>query len=800
MPNFATFRRPGRNTGMKTILALLALLSPQEGPRFASAPEVRTTESGVEIAFTAAAPTDCAVSILDAKGNVVRHLAAGVLGPEAPAPLRKDTLRQTLVWNRKDDRGNPAEGGPFRVRVALGLRPAFDRLIGHTPASFGAIRALAVGPGGELFVFHAYGALHPDDDTTSCAVLSREGKYLRTIIPYPASLPEEKLRGFKRLSLGTARVPFVYQGETRSLVPGVGSLPRQRPVVARDGRIAFVGFRELGRYNQPGTTQAVFLSTDGTPAPGGLLGPVLSSKTQVAPSLALSPDDTTIYACGSGRVSAFGWNASEPRVVVGEGLKEPSGIAVDREGRIYVADRVANRVLVFRPDGSPEGSLAAETPEWVEVAPDGALYVLHGPRAETLAKFASWKSEKPVATVSVKASRYEYVRQRPLLALDASAKPAVLWLGSPSAYDGFTLLRVEDHGSSFGTPVEKSEPGGSAVMALAHDRKNGKLVVNGRPYDLSRNEWGPAAAGMDGSKRGMGSFGLDGNLYLVGYPKTLRRYDADLKPLPFPGAAKGALEGPFTGSTRLRERGITADAAGNIYVLWEKREGNAAFDELFVHGPDGALKSRVVESEIRLLNSVRLDYAGNIYLALGVRPGKELLPPWLKGQLPDGPKDPDAVGGHNYYPLMYGSIVKFPSTGGAVKPGAGGAACSYGFGNAVDVAGAEWIFFGASNVPSWRTKGTPDICLCESPRFDVDGFGRSFFPDCLGFRVGVLDTGGNLVGWFGTYGNPDAEGLAFQWPEQICVSDDAAYVGDRLNRRVVAVRLAYAAEEVRAIR
>jgi hypothetical protein len=247
---------------------------------------------------------------------------------------------------------------------------------------------------------------------------------------------------------------------------------------------------------------------------------------------------------------------------------------------------------------------------------------------------------------------------------------------------------------------------------------------------------------------------------------------------------------------------VTADAQGNIYALWEMRDGTAQNNELHVLAPDGSVKGKPIESEIRLLNSVRLDYQGNIYLALGVRPGKEMLPSWLKGQIPDGRSDPDAVMDLNYYPLMYGSIVKFSPKGGKVKTGAGGTTCSYGFENSVDIAGAEWVHFGASNVPSWRTKGTPDICLCESPRFDVDGFGRSFFPDALGFRVGILDTAGNHIAWFGKYGNADSTGpeIGLQWPHEICVSDEAAYVADRLNRRVVAVKLAYAAEEILPVR
>ena len=794
---------------MRTTLALLALLplapNPStDGPRFASAPEVRTTDKGVEITFASTESTDCAVLILDGQGQPVRHLAAGMLGPKAPAPLQKGSLRQTVLWDRRDDLGKPAAGGPFKAKVSLGLRPTFDRHIGHAPGQVGSVRAIAAGPRGELFIFHAYGSLHPDDGSTTCMVLSREGKYLRTIVPYPATLPEEKLRGLKRLDRGDGKVPFVYQGETRSLIPGVGSFPLQRPVVTRDGRLVCVGHHELGRYTGAGTMQVLFLTTDGAPAPGGLHGPVLFQKTQAAANLALSPDEKTIYACGGGIVTSFGWGDKEPRPLISSGLQDPEGLAVDKNGRLYVAERGANRVSVFRPDGTLEGTLAAESAQWVEVAPDGTLYVLHGARAETLSKFAGWKSDKPVASVQVKGSRYPYTRQRPLLTLDASANPPIVWLGSPSSYDGFNLLRIEDLGASFGKPVELAPegPGGDAPMALALDRRGKKLLVNGASYDLNKNTWGPGVPSMNGSKGGMGSFGLDGNLYLQNYPKVMRRYDADLKPLPFPGTPKGTLEGPYSGTMRLRERGVTADAQGNIYALWEMREGPGTPNELHVLAPDGTVKGKAIQSEIRLLNSVRLDYQGNIYLAMGVRPGKELLPPWLKGQLPEGPKDPDAVLGLNYYPLMYGSIVKFSPKGGVVRTGAGGTTCSYGFDNTVDVSGAEWIHFGASNVPSWRTKGTPDICLCESPRFDVDGFGRSFFPDALGYRVGVLDTAGNFIAWFGKYGNPDSVGpeIGLQWPHEVCASDEAAYVADRLNRRVVAVKLSYAAEEIVSVR
>jgi len=118
-------------------------------------------------------------------------------------------------------------------------------------------------------------------------------------------------------------------------------------------------------------------------------------------------------------------------------------------------------------------------------------------------------------------------------------------------------------------------------------------------------------------------------------------------------------------------------------------------------------------------------------------------------------------------------------------------------------------------VSSWATpKNAEDepqdfnICLCEAASFDVDGFGRSFFSDAGRCRVGVLDTTGNEICWFGGYGNPDSAGpgsaipkpeIPFAWPQAVAVGDRAAYVNDRINQRIVEVKLDYAAVETTAI-
>ena len=49
-------------------------------------------------------------------------------------------------------------------------------------------------------------------------------------------------------------------------------------------------------------------------------------------------------------------------------------------------------------------------------------------------------------------------------------------------------------------------------------------------------------------------------------------------------------------------------------------------------------------------------------------------------------------------------------------------------------------------------------CSCEGAGFDVDLFGRVFYPNVPQFRVEVVDAGNNMIGTFGKYGNQDSGG------------------------------------------
>lgn len=95
------------------------------------------------------------------------------------------------------------------------------------------------------------------------------------------------------------------------------------------------------------------------------------------------------------------------RVVVDAGLARPAGIAFDAaRGRIYVADSMAHRVLVFATDGQPLGSIGGNglqdgqfnSPTHLGLLPDGRLLVtdalnfrvqVFDPEGRFLAKFGA---------------------------------------------------------------------------------------------------------------------------------------------------------------------------------------------------------------------------------------------------------------------------------------------------------------------------------------------------------------------------------------------------------------------------
>src|SRR5262245_49173806 len=154
----------------------------QEVFDFAEKPKVTRNGDRVEIAFATKGYCDVTVAVEDDQGRIVRHLGSGVLGDNAPAPFQKNSLRQVVVWDSKDDQGSYRDDfNQLTVRVSLGLKPRFERTLFWQPKKRvgRANRPLMVARPEGVYVFEGEGV-------DLLRLFDHDGSYLRTIYPFPA--------------------------------------------------------------------------------------------------------------------------------------------------------------------------------------------------------------------------------------------------------------------------------------------------------------------------------------------------------------------------------------------------------------------------------------------------------------------------------------------------------------------------------------------------------------------------------------------------------------------------------------
>ena len=92
---------------------------------FEGKPQVARRADKVTITFASKGFSGATVATEDPDGRIRRRLACGVLGKNAPPPFQETSLRQTIVWDGKDDQGTYIDDkNHITVRASLGLKLA----------------------------------------------------------------------------------------------------------------------------------------------------------------------------------------------------------------------------------------------------------------------------------------------------------------------------------------------------------------------------------------------------------------------------------------------------------------------------------------------------------------------------------------------------------------------------------------------------------------------------------------------------------------------------------------------------
>jgi len=861
---------------------------PAAPPGFTAKPMTTKDGDKVKISFAVSAPTDVEVAIFDAEGKIARHLAAGVLGGQVPPPEPlKPGLAQELLWDGTDDAGKPAANGPFKVRVRAGLKGEFDSFLLNNPDSSGPIHALAIGLKGAVYLFHHDGTSLPTHwGSKKLKIVTREGKHVRTVLPFPADIAADKIK-----PLG----PF--HDEQGNLVPHIQHLrhlsfypdpagafaDHQSPVVDSRGRAYWLVLGpRLACLDADGSVPyETFLSNPLLPQLKALRMANQYLYSRDTPALALSSDEKSLYLAGlwSGEFDKDKEHKPIPCVfridlaTRGPGevflgkldapggkdlLTAPRGLAVSA-GLIYVADHEANRIAVFKEsDRSPAGEIKVEDPQSVGVDPaSGAVYVCaytgkrvsHGKQTADLIKFDGYQNGRELYRIALAKTGLNPNTGVHRIAVDASAKPVRVWVPD-IPYSPCRLACLEDTGERFtdlGDPRDTKTPWAEGPRDLSLDRRRGELYVKvshqkwfrfeettGRmldPVDLTK------VYKYDLNSRDSGTQIVacpDGSLVSMSWSRGLIRLDRKGNPINWPGRNTERI--PFGGLMNFMERCLAVPNAEELFVILpnvyrlpeaEKEKAKAAgrMHCVDVIGIDGQPK-RTVIWQCTHGAILRMDQRGNIYLAEPLKPVGRCYPEFFDGKLAPQTRALTCDEGKDIFwnSYMYGSIVKFPPSGGAIWYGKGRQLSPSAIGQPpaellarpaakfqahviytpnvpVEVQGAEWVRFGFA--PFAMHSGS-DTCMCEGAGFDIDLWGRVFYPNLGQFRVEIVDANSNFVGALGKYGNQDSGGkdalvgkpeIPLAWPLTVAVSDTHVYVADTINRRVVKVRLGAAAEE-----
>ncbi len=464
---------------------------------FAKKPSIKRSGDRVTISFETKGLCDVTVVIENTKGTIIRHLASGVLGPNAPEPFKKGSKVQSIVWDGKNDMGRYVDDKKdVVVRVSLGLKPQFEKTLYWHPKRQIAQRAhprIVARPEG-VYVYNGGG---PE----TVKLFSHEGKYIRTVYPFPAD-KVEKVKGLKWNTFVDGHKAPNHLGywQATYLTPGTGVTFAEWGTAAtafavHGDKIALIPESSFKGIDNRLTR----LVTDGTNGGPSLYGGKINTPYPMH-SAAFSPDGKWLYLAGSYKNVQPPFKAMPPRVTwrhgvyrmeyaadkpaelwlgankPGKGKKQfnhPGSVCVDPKGRVYIADNHNDRIQIFSPDKKLLKSIKVKGPAILKRHhKTGELYCFcwtmsigHGCAGgkaysvpARLYVFDPFKSDKPKLNIPLPFPGYrqgmitskltysDYMPYR--VELDSYTEPATIWMVN-NAFSKDNIRRFQIKGGKF---------------------------------------------------------------------------------------------------------------------------------------------------------------------------------------------------------------------------------------------------------------------------------------------------------------------------------------------------------------
>lgn len=788
-------------------------------PSFSSPPAAKKNGSEVTVTFAVNASTDVEVAVLNAKGDVVRHLAAGVLGGEkAPPPPLKSGMSQSLSWDGTDDFGKTAQGGPFKVRVRAGSKFKFGRFIGEDPYTFGSVDGLASDEDGNLYI-SSYAGTH-NQGARTVRVYDGQGRYLREIAPFPASASPDAMKDVARFD----EQAKAWRPANRScLNPDFYNCPSAALVSAsKSGGVYLADSNDVYALNLNGSVKGAGVGTKQRP------WPVFDAKNgendhyghpwhyaEGVICFAASPDGKWLYLTGPvpnpekrkkedprfplGGVYRMRLDGKDdmklfvslPIPYDGPWGKEGGNIygrtgpihfvGCDAKNNVYVPDRNGNRVVVFSEEGKQIGEVSVKNPHQVVVNPkSGAFYVLrmvcngwntHAMAVEKFEGFAP--GAKSVALYDKFPNKVS-----PRITVTSGGNRTLVWIaGLPEG-----LIALEDKGSSL-EPVQTGYQRRAEAQIdwnrLAVDYCRDEIYVADGGNQIWRYDGKTGEGGLLKRKDGQKvaavdlAVGYDELLYVrtgEGFTGPLERFTRDMEPAPYP-SGKSVISPTIYSRFGIGncEKGLGCGPKGEVYISF--MYGWPVYAIGGFSGDGKPMNGLYLEGKFPATGDSLKGYPPDLRKAVigpitaaggGVRVD-------LQGNIylgldvkPEGFTPPGFLKGDEVATRWYASIVKFGPKGGAIlgindSESKQPEAPKISLEGKLSAENALNIYPGLGPISGPGPGGNSSCCVCRVPRFDIDRYGRLVLPSGFSANVLLYDNAGNRIAELGGYGNFDSQ-------------------------------------------